>query len=126
MSNKTEIPRNTGDNDNYGLTKVKGKYYAIYYEGSKTKRVSLSTDDVGEARLLRDQFYTSLRKRGATVRGDKRMTQAELALEEPDADHCIYETTTYKVMINGEYIGSSPDKETARKIRDKHLNNKSS
>lgn len=103
-----------------GLMLLRGKWHAIYYVDGKSRRRCLSTDDPEEARILRDQFHITQRKAGATYKGGVRPA-IQAAIDDPDGDSCIYEVKTYKVYIGGDYIGSSTDKDEARRIRNEHI-----
>lgn len=100
-----------------GLVK-RGRYYAVlYYENGSLKSRSTGTTNLRDARENRDSLYKSLLKQGATIKGSKKPALDE-AKADPEGMACIYETTSYKVVVDGVHVVTTTDKTKA--IRDRN------
>tara|TARA_R110000851_G_scaffold39729_7_gene100726 strand:+ start:3012 stop:3494 length:483 start_codon:yes stop_codon:yes gene_type:complete len=115
---KVQLPK-IKDQDS-GLMLLRDKWHAIYYVDGKSRRSCLSTEDIVEARILRDQLHITKLGEGATYKGGTKPA-IQAAIDDPDGDSCIYEIKTFKVYVGGDYIGSSNNKNEARRIRNKYI-----
>ena len=103
-----------------GLTFFRGKFHVIKYVDGKTRRYSLETKDEGVACFLRDVFHLSEIAKGATYRGLVPANVLE-AIKKPKCMACVHKVVTYRVVVGSKTVGSSSDKEVAKKIRDKYI-----
>jgi hypothetical protein len=110
----TTIPRPR--NADTGLTYyAAGKTYRVEYSTHGKRRYrSLRTDDINEARRLRDMFYKNLQAAGATY-PDRRMKVSA------DDDKGIYPATGFNLKIHGKHIGHYATIEAARAAKRRYV-----
>ena len=92
----------------------------FYYEDGKTKRVSTGTDDINTAVIFRDTLHLRLTNQGAVYK-TKSKPALQAAIDDPKGDACIYEVVNYRVIVDGVQVGTSADKEKAKKLRNNYI-----
>jgi len=105
------IPKSHGPD--YGLSLIRNRYRARFYEDGAMRQKALGTSKLNEARVNRDKFYAELIAKGAISNGD--MTTAT------GSSRYVYQQAPFFVRIKGKHIGGFDTFEEACAARDKHL-----
>lgn len=100
-----------------GLRKRGKTWFALYYEDGKLISRSTGATNLKSARENRDWLHRTLLKQGATYKGTGNKPALQEAITNPDGDACIYEKTTYVVIVDGTTVVTTTDKDKAKSER---------
>lgn len=100
-----------------GLRKRGRYYYVLYYVDGKLKAWGTRETRLSSAISERDWFHKRKLKEGATYKGTGNKVVLQEAIDNPDGDACIYEKTTYVVVVDGTTVVTTTDKDKAKSER---------
>lgn len=103
-----------------GLRKRGRYYFVLYYVDGKLKTWGTGETNLPRAISQRDWFHKRRLDEGATYKGGK-SPALSAAKADPNGMDCIYETTTYKVVVEGEHVITTTNKQKAIDSRNDYI-----
>ena len=104
-----------------GLIKKRKTWFVLYYRANgKLTSKSTKKTTLDEAVKVRDTFYKKLIRGGAIIKG-MLPPSVKAAQEDPEGDACIYEQTSYRVVVAGVSVINTTDKEKAIRRRNEYI-----
>lgn len=104
-----------------GLRKQGKRWVALYYEGDKLRTWNTTETSLNRAINQRDWFHKKHLDAGASYKGGVKPSLKD-AIENPDGNACIYEKTTYVVIVDGTTVITTTNKDKAKSERDAFIN----